>query len=158
MRIFKFFCLSMTIACSGITTGCGNNAKANVVENSGNEMQTVAISFSSDQDVTQFRGPNRDGIYSAESGLLKQWPEGGPQLIWENSDLVQGYSSPAVLSGTVYITGMNEDKIGDNTLFWSKHGSVHEGVILCQCPDLLDLGSPFFSFCVHTVFLSVTVL
>ena len=110
MRNFKFLGLSMTIACLGLITGCGNKANASVSENNGNEVKATAISFSSDQDVTQFRGPNRDGIYSAESGLLKQWPEGGPQLLWENTDLVQGYSSPAVLSGTVYITGMNEDK------------------------------------------------
>jgi outer membrane protein assembly factor BamB len=32
-------------------------------------------------DWTQFRGPNRDGK-SAETGLLKKWPEGGPQQLW----------------------------------------------------------------------------
>ena len=30
-----------------------------------------------------FRGPNRDGNFSDEKGLLKQWPEAGPQLLWE---------------------------------------------------------------------------
>jgi len=32
-------------------------------------------------DWPQWRGPNRDGI-SKETGLLKQWPEGGPKQLW----------------------------------------------------------------------------
>ena len=97
---------------SMVLVGCGNKQKADTTESASAAAPAPAvdITFSPAQDVTQFRGPNRDGIYSAESGLLKQWPANGPQLLWENSDLVQGYSSPAVLSGTVYITGMNEDK------------------------------------------------
>ena len=100
------------IATSMALSSCGNKQKADTTESASAAAPApaVEITFSSAQDVTQFRGPNRDGIYSAESGLLKQWPTNGPQLLWENSDLVQGYSSPAVISGTAYITGMNEDK------------------------------------------------
>ena len=29
----------------------------------------------------QFHGPNRDNI-STEDGLLNEWPENGPSLIW----------------------------------------------------------------------------
>jgi ferredoxin len=29
----------------------------------------------------QFRGPDRNGI-SSETGLLRQWPEGGPRVLW----------------------------------------------------------------------------
>ena len=29
-------------------------------------------------DVLNFRGPNRDGVFSGETGLLSSWPEGGP--------------------------------------------------------------------------------
>ena len=100
------------IVTSMALSSCGNKQKADTTESASAAAPApaVEITFSSAQDVTQFRGPNRDGIYSAESGLLKQWPTNGPQLLWENSDLVQGYSSPAVISGTAYITGMNEDK------------------------------------------------
>ena len=100
------------IVTSMALSSCGNKQKADTTESASAAAPAPAvdITFSSAQDVTQFRGPNRDGIYSAESGLLKQWPTNGPQLLWENSDLVQGYSSPAVISGTAYITGMNEDK------------------------------------------------
>jgi len=58
-----------------------------------------------------WRGPNRDGK-SPDTGLLKQWPEGGPRLLWKVSQLGKGYSSVAVSRGTVYITGEE-----GNTLF-----------------------------------------
>ena len=50
----------------------------------------------------QWRGPNRDGI-SKESGLLQQWPEGGPKLIWQIKDLGDGYSAPAVVGDRLYV-------------------------------------------------------
>ncbi len=37
------------------------------------------VSFADDWPA--FRGPNRDGK-SAETGLMKKWPEGGPKLLW----------------------------------------------------------------------------
>lgn len=55
-----------------------------------------------------FRGPNRDGHWN-ESGLLKQWPEGGPQKLWENLEIGKGYSSAVVVGDRIYITGMTED-------------------------------------------------
>lgn len=54
---------------------------------------------------SQWRGPNRDGIYPDEN-LLKEWPEGGPELLWSVDGLGEGYSSAAVTSDRVYITGM----------------------------------------------------
>ena len=61
--------------------------------------------FSSAADWPQFRGPDRDGK-SPETGLLKQWPEDGPPLLWEIDGLGDGYSSAAIAKGRVYITGM----------------------------------------------------
>ncbi len=110
MSYLNYLLLGGAVTCLGLMSSCTGKAKASETVPVNNDLTALEIVYSSDQDVTQFRGPNRDGIYSAESGLLKEWPEGGPQLIWENSDLVQGYSSPAVLEGMVYITGMNEDK------------------------------------------------
>jgi outer membrane protein assembly factor BamB len=52
----------------------------------------------------QWRGPNRDGI-SAETGLLKTWPEGGPKLLWEIKGLGIGYSSVAISGGKLYTMG-----------------------------------------------------
>ena len=53
-------------------------------------------------DWPQWRGPNRDGI-SKETGLLKEWPKGGPKLLWQQKQLGSGYSTPSVVAGTVYL-------------------------------------------------------
>ncbi|MHC4338373.1 MAG: outer membrane protein assembly factor BamB family protein [Planctomycetota bacterium] len=56
-------------------------------------------------DWSQFRGPNRDGK-SLETGLLKKWPEGGPELLWSVEGLGIGFSSATIVDGYVYTTGM----------------------------------------------------
>lgn len=56
-------------------------------------------------DWPQFRGPNRDGI-SAETGLLKSWPAGGPEKLWvSEADLSDGFSSVSVVGDSIYTTG-----------------------------------------------------
>jgi outer membrane protein assembly factor BamB len=88
----------------------------------------------------QFRGPNRNGK-STETGLLKKWPEGGPELLWSVEGLGTGFSSVAVVDGHVYTAGMvGKDKKGilfaydlDGNPKWQKfYGSEwsgsHEGV------------------------------
>ncbi len=57
----------------------------------------------------QWRGPGRNGIYP-DSGLLKQWPEGGPELILKKDELGIGYSSPVLVDGMIYITGKRGEK------------------------------------------------
>ncbi len=51
-----------------------------------------------------WRGPNRDGK-SSDTGLLKEWPAGGPELLWKADGLGEGYSTVAVSGGSVYTTG-----------------------------------------------------
>jgi outer membrane protein assembly factor BamB len=58
---------------------------------------------------TQFRGQTRDGIYH-ETGLLKSWPEGGPECILTVEGVGKGYSSPVLADGTIYVSGMTEAK------------------------------------------------
>ncbi len=55
-------------------------------------------------DWPQWRGPNRDGVCT-EKGLLKQWPEGGPKLLWEISGLGPGYSTVSIKAGRLYTMG-----------------------------------------------------
>lgn len=62
-------------------------------------------------DAPQYRGPSRDGIFK-DTGLLQAWPEGGPALAWTAAGIGKGYSSPAVVGDTVYITGMLDDGQG----------------------------------------------
>ena len=57
----------------------------------------------------QWRGPNRDGV-SKETGLLKQWPEGGPPLVWKAQGAGIGYSSLAVANGRVYTMGLRGER------------------------------------------------
>jgi outer membrane protein assembly factor BamB len=57
-------------------------------------------------DWPQFRGPNRDGI-SAEHGLLKDWPAGGPRLVWKATGLGAGYSTVSVVGKKIYTSGDN---------------------------------------------------
>jgi outer membrane protein assembly factor BamB len=56
----------------------------------------------STSDWPQWRGPQRDGI-SHEKGLLKQWPAGGPKLLWQINDIGDGYSTPAVVGTRIYL-------------------------------------------------------
>jgi outer membrane protein assembly factor BamB len=53
-------------------------------------------------DWPQWRGPHRDGI-SEEIGLLKEWPKGGPKLLWQLKDIGSGYATPAVSGDWLYV-------------------------------------------------------
>ena len=55
----------------------------------------------------EWRGPGRTGIYN-EKGLLKKWPAGGPELLWEAGDMGDGYSSATVTGDAVYVTGRKD--------------------------------------------------
>ncbi len=53
-------------------------------------------------DWPQWRGPRRDGT-SAETGLLPQWPKAGPKLLWQLADIGDGYATPVVAGGRIYL-------------------------------------------------------
>ena len=55
-------------------------------------------------DWPQWRGPLRNGV-SQETNLLKQWPDDGPALVWNMEGIGDGYSSPSVVNGMLYVTG-----------------------------------------------------
>jgi outer membrane protein assembly factor BamB len=52
-------------------------------------------------DWPQYGGPDRNGI-AREAGLLEEWPEGGPPLLWKAADLGTGYSPVSVVGTRVY--------------------------------------------------------
>ncbi len=60
---------------------------------------SVAV-LAEETDWPQYRGPNRDGV-SSETGLLDQWPEGGPKELWRTS-LGQGFSGISISGGHIY--------------------------------------------------------
>jgi outer membrane protein assembly factor BamB len=60
---------------------------------------------------SQWKGPFRNGIYP-EKGLLQEWGENGPDLIWRYDSLYMGHSSPAVTKDAIYLTGMPDSTSG----------------------------------------------
>lgn len=65
----------------------------------------IIPSIWSEAQVVQWRGPNRDGKFE-ETGLLKSWPENGPEQILEVEGIGKGWSSPVLAYGMIYTTGM----------------------------------------------------
>ncbi len=59
------------------------------------------------QKVYQWRGDNRDGIYT-ENKLMKTWPEKGPELVWFNEEIGQGYAAPVVTNDKLLINGESD--------------------------------------------------
>ena len=59
------------------------------------------------QDVLQWRGPERSGIYP-DKALLKQWPAEGPRLLWESGDIGNGYGSPVITRDRVFVNGESD--------------------------------------------------
>jgi outer membrane protein assembly factor BamB len=53
-------------------------------------------------DWPQWRGPQRTGI-STETGLLQQWPQGGPKLLWRVDNVGSGFSTPSVVGERLYL-------------------------------------------------------
>ena len=54
-----------------------------------------------------FHGVDRTNK-SKETGLLKSWPENGPERLWTVSGLGKGYSSVSIAGGYLYTAGMIE--------------------------------------------------
>jgi len=73
----------------------------------------------------QWRGPARDGI-SKETGLLQEWPTEGPVLLWQKDKLGDGYSTPAIAGGRIFLInneGMDDEyvqalSIKDGSRLW----------------------------------------
>ncbi len=77
-------------------------------------------------DWPQWRGQDRTGV-SKETGLLAQWPAGGPALAWTTENLGAGYGSVAIAGDRVYVQGLrNRQSIvsalnrADGLSLWSK--------------------------------------
>lgn len=63
-----------------------------------------SVSFS---QITQWRGPQRDGKFP-DTGLLKEWPESGPQLLLKVEGIGKGYSSVIATDKYIFATGMKD--------------------------------------------------
>ncbi|MDH5400521.1 MAG: PQQ-binding-like beta-propeller repeat protein, partial [Cyclobacteriaceae bacterium] len=66
---------------------------------------SLLYSCTHSSEVSQWRGPNRDGKY-AETNLLKQWPENGPGLRWSFEGLGEGHGNVGIGQGKLFVCGM----------------------------------------------------
>ena len=81
--------------------------------------------FNGGDDFSEWRGPNRQGIYF-ETGLLKAWPESGPEMLWSVEGLGAGHSNVCAGRDRLFVNGM-PDTLGvlysfdmDGNLLWEK--------------------------------------
>jgi outer membrane protein assembly factor BamB len=59
------------------------------------------------QTTSEWRGIGRTGVYN-ETGLLKKWPDKGPELLWSVKGLPKGNSSVAIGNNMLYLTGTKD--------------------------------------------------
>ena len=61
------------------------------------------------EDWPRFLGPRGDGR-SRERGLLTEWPDSGPEVLW-HIGLGEGYSMPSVVAGRIYVFDRHGDTV-----------------------------------------------
>ncbi len=71
----------------------------------------LAASGSWAADWPQYLGPDRNST-SPEKGILRSWPEGGPEVLW-TVDVGVGFGGPVIQDGKVYLLD-RDDQVGDN--------------------------------------------
>ncbi len=67
----------------------------------------IKTSFVLAQNVTQWRGSERNGAY-LEKELLNDWPVTGPEMLWSFEGLHPGYSSLCIVDNVIYTTGKKD--------------------------------------------------
>ncbi len=108
-------------------------ARALILASSLAALTLLLLSTGLQAETLQFRGPDRDGIYSA-TGLAKSWPEGGPKMLWSATGLNEGYASVSVASGKIFTTGMKDQQgtvfafdTAGKKLWATTYGEEHKG-------------------------------
>ena len=75
------------------------------------------------EDWPGFLGPRREAI-CRETGLLKEWPKGGPPLAWKTGGLGEGFSTVAVVGNVLYTQGHKDGKQWVTALDVSQQGKL----------------------------------
>lgn len=91
------------------------------------------VILSCGQEIAQWRGTNRNGIYN-ETNLLNEWTENGPELLWVAEGLGKGFASPAILNNKIFINGEQDSSsflfafdLQGNLLWKSSNGKEFMG-------------------------------
>lgn len=65
---------------------------------------SLSAAFANSADWPQWRGPHQDSI-STDTGLLKAWPTGGPELQWKATGLGAAFSTVSIAGDRIYTMG-----------------------------------------------------
>lgn len=68
-------------------------------------VQFATVILAQAQIHNNWRGPDRDGKFH-ETGLMKQWPANGPEMLWAFEELGRGFTSAIPANGKIYVTGL----------------------------------------------------
>jgi outer membrane protein assembly factor BamB len=90
-------------------------------------VETLHTAQAPSADWPQWRGPDRSGV-SAETGLVREWPTGGPPHVWTTTGLGAGYGSVAVAGGRIFVQSLRDRRsmvhslnVADGRYLWSKN-------------------------------------
>jgi len=70
---------------------------------------TLGMANAYSEDWPSWRGSDRTDI-SSETGLLQQWPEKGPKLLWSFEDAGIGYAGVSTSKGKLFTMGARQNK------------------------------------------------
>lgn len=114
---------------------------------------TASFAFAADPgkfDWPQWRGPDRTGL-SKETGLLTEWPKDGPKQTWKITGLGDGYSTPSIAAGKIYLVGTKGKdehmiclKVEDGSRLWDvKIGEKTGGYAAPKSTPTIDAGHAY---------------
>jgi len=67
----------------------------------------IFIACQNGGEISQWRGPQRNGIYP-DKDLLKKWPEKGPEMIWSFEGLGAGHGNVGFGKDRLFVLGMTD--------------------------------------------------
>jgi len=134
LYIYLFFCLGHTVPSCNETDRSGTsdaietsaaNTGINVYPGDSVQNSNRATDIQDQSEWPCFHGADRQNK-SNETGLLKTWPDDGPELLWSVAGLGEGYSSVSVADGLIFTSGTFNDQTYvfaydlDGELVWKK--------------------------------------
>lgn len=115
--IILSFCLAgFILSCNGKAQSDPSDKSENVLANEDTNtpsedfiQNNTLTTFAQDQaGWPSFHGSDRQNK-SVETGLMKTWPEGGPELLWSVSGLGEGYASLSIADGQIFTSGTSDN-------------------------------------------------
>ena len=93
---------SLRLVLCALLAGCGQSGELATSAGAGaKELPPDLWTRKTGDDWPAFLGPTGDSV-SREKGILKEWPKGGPRIVWQQP-LGIGYSMPTVSRGRLFV-------------------------------------------------------